>query len=418
MAFAGHCGLAINIDLLTIDPHAADWGDYKIRPEQVAVQRDEITLAALCNEEAGAVIQVRAQDRDHVLGVLRDHGLSAMAHVIGKPSAQDDIAIYRDGRCIYRRARSELQQIWSETSFRLSALRDDPDCAWEAFEAIADPAAGGLRLAPSFDPQEDIAAPFVASGARPRLAILREQGVNSHVEMAAAFDLAGFDTYDVHMSDLFAGRHRLSDFRGLVACGGFSYGDVLGAGAGWAKSVLFNAAMAEQFMLFFHRTDTFSLGVCNGCQMLAHLRALIPGAGAFPTFLANRSEQFEGRLVQVEVMDSPSVLFDGMAGSLIPIVVSNGEGRVSHVSANLQRASRPVLRFVDGQGQAARRYPDNPNGSPEGQTGFTSDDGRVTILMPHPERVFRSVQMSWTPADSGEFSPWMRIFRNARRWVA
>ena len=418
MAFAGHCGIAINIDLLTIDPHSADWGDFKIRPEQVAVQRDEITLKALFNEELGAVIQVRADDRDAVLGVLRAHGLSRFSHVIGKPQARDAIEFYRDGRCIYTEARAELQACWAQTSHRIAALRDDPACAAEEFARVHDTADPGLHLQLSFDPAHDIAAPFVATGARPRVAILREQGVNSQVEMAAAFDRAGFDAYDVHMTDLFSGRHRLEDFKGLVACGGFSYGDVLGAGAGWARSILFNAAQAEAFARFFQRPDTFSLGVCNGCQMMSLLKSIIPGAADWPRFLRNRSEQYEARLVQVEVMPSPSILLAGMAGSRLPIVVAHGEGQASFDSERQRIDSIPAMAFIENDGSTALRYPANPNGSPDGLTAFTTADGRATILMPHPERVFRSVQMSWRDPSLGEDSPWMRVFRNARAWLA
>ncbi len=425
MAFAGHCGLAINLDMLTIDPNTADLGGFNIRPAQMAVQRDESAIKALFNEELGAVIQVEADRRDAVLGLLREHGLATCSHVIGKPATQDEISIHQDGRCVYRAGRRELHQIWSETSLNMASLRDDPVCAQEAFDAIGRSAAANatgpdskdaLLVAPSFDPADDIAAPFIASGIRPKIAILREQGVNSHLEMAAAFDLAGFEAIDVPMADLFAGRQGLDQFKGLVACGGFSYGDVLGAGAGWARSILFNASMAEQFAVFFQRPDTFSLGVCNGCQMLSHLRSLIPGATAFPDFVRNRSEQFEGRLVQVEVMDSPSVLFQGMAGSRVPIVVSNAEGRVTSFTADADNA-QPMMRFVNGAGEVPQDYPANPNGSVQGLTGFTSQDGRVTILMPHPERVFRYAQMSWAPSNLTGYSPWMRIFRNARRWV-
>src|SRR5690606_10275042 len=327
MAFAGRCGVAVNLDLLTIDPDAEDWGDYKIRPEQVSVQRNEATLEAMFNEELGAVVQVRATDRDAVLGVLREAGLSKFSHVIGKPQAKETIEFFRDAKPVYTASRAELQQAWSETSYRIAALRDHPECAAQEFERIARADDPGLHLRLGFDPAEDIAAPFVARGARPRVAILREQGVNSQTEMAAAFDRAGFDAFDVHMTDLIEGRHKLADFRGLVACGGFSYGDVLGAGSGWAKSILFNAAMAEQFALFFGRADTFSLGVCNGCQMMSQLKAIIPGAAHWPRFLRNRSEQYEARLSMVEVLESPSVLFAGMAGSHVPIAVAHGEGR-------------------------------------------------------------------------------------------
>ncbi len=417
MAFAGHCGVGLNVDLLTIDQYVADWGDYKIRPEQVAVQRDERTLRALFCEEPGAVLQVRAEARDAVLGVLRAHRLSTMSHVIGKPQAHDTVDVWRDGRRIYRQSRAILQRIWSETSARIAALRDDPDCVVEEFERIERNDDPGLHVALSYDPGEDVAAPYVARGARPRIAILREQGVNSQTEIAAAFDRAGFESFDVHMTDLFAGRHRLADFRGLVACGGFSFGDVLGAGSGWAKSILYNAKMAEQFALFFQRPDTFTLGVCNGCQMLSQLKSIIPGAAAWPRFVRNRSEQYEARFSMVEVLESPSVLFAGMAGSRMPIAVAHGEGRAQFAADDQRDRARASLRFVENDGTPAERYPANPGGSPGGLTGFTSDDGRATILMPHPERVFRTIQMSWRDPSLGEDSPWMRLFRNARVWV-
>jgi phosphoribosylformylglycinamidine synthase len=417
MAFAGHCGVGLNVDLLTIDQYVADWGDYKIRPEQVAVQRDERTLRALFCEEPGAVLQVRAEARDAVLGVLREHGLSTMSHVVGKPQAHDTVDVWRDGRRVYRQSRAILQRVWSETSARIASLRDDPDCVIEEFERIERNDDPGLHVALRFDPDDDVAAPYVASGARPRIAILREQGVNSQTEIAAAFDRAGFDSFDVHMTDLFAGRHRLADFRGLVACGGFSFGDVLGAGSGWAKSILYNAQMAEQFALFFQRPDSFTLGVCNGCQMLSQLKSIIPGAAAWPRFVRNRSEQYEARFSMVEVLESPSMLFAGMAGSRMPIAVAHGEGRAQFASDEQRERAAASLRFVENDGAPAERYPANPGGSPGGLTGFTSEDGRATILMPHPERVFRTIQMSWRDPSLGEDSPWMRLFRNARVWV-
>ncbi|MEZ5730575.1 MAG: phosphoribosylformylglycinamidine synthase subunit PurQ, partial [Burkholderiaceae bacterium] len=300
MAFAGRCGVGVNLDMLTIDPSVSDWGDYKIRPEQVAVQRNELTLAALFNEELGAVLQVRAEDRDPVLRLLRDKGLGALSHAVGKPIEDDRIAFYRDGRCVFSEPRAELQRIWSETSYRIAALRDDPACAQEEFDSIPETDTPGLACEPVFDPAEDVAAPMIATGARPRVAILREQGVNGHLEMAAAFTQAGFEAIDVHMTDLASGRQRLDEFLGLAACGGFSYGDVLGAGSGWARSVLYNGPMAEAFSIFFSRSDTFSLGVCNGCQMLSQLKAIIPGAARWPRFVRNRSEQFEARLSMVE----------------------------------------------------------------------------------------------------------------------
>jgi phosphoribosylformylglycinamidine synthase len=424
MAFAGHCGVTLNLDMLTIDPHAADWGDFKIRPEQVAVQRNELTMKALFAEEAGVVLQVRQADRDAVLGALREAGLSRLSHVVGKPNDRDAIEIWRDAKKIWSESRAVLQSAWSETSYRIAALRDDPECAREEFERNGAGAQPPLSVHLSFDPADDIAAPYVATGVRPRVAVLREQGVNSQIEMAAAFDLAGFDAYDVHMTDLIEGRHRLADFAGLVACGGFSYGDVLGGGAGWARTILFNAALAEQFATFFQRPSSFTLGVCNGCQMLSQLKAIIPGAEHWPRFRANRSAQYEARFGAVEVLPSPSLFLAGMAGSRLPIAIAHGEGRVDHDRPEHAAAALGALRFVNGDGTLAEAYPANPNGSAGGLSGYTSADGRATILMPHPERVFRMVQWSWRPDDTlagaprvggaaGE-SPWMRVWRNAR----
>ena len=301
----------------------------------------------------------------------------------------------------------------------MQRLRDEPDCADEERDARIDADDPGLGWRLAFDPDEDVAAPFIARGARPLVAILREQGVNSQVEMAAAFDRAGFRTVDVHMTDLIDAGATLDGYHGLVACGGFSYGDVLGAGEGWAKSILFNARARSLFEAWFAREDRFTLGVCNGCQMLAALSGLIPGAAHWPRFRRNRSEQFEGRLSMVEIAATPSLFFSGMAGSQLPIAVAHGEGRAEYASASDEEAARAgvVMRFVDNRGRVASRYPANPNGSPDGIAGLTSEDGRVTILMPHPERVFRTVQNSWHPQSAGEDSGWMRIFRNARVWV-
>jgi phosphoribosylformylglycinamidine synthase len=299
----------------------------------------------------------------------------------------------------------------------MQALRDNPDCAAEEFARIAadDP---GLSAKLSFDQNDDIAAPYINS-AKPRMAILREQGVNGQVEMAASFDKAGFEAVDVHMSDILSGRVKLNDFRGLVACGGFSYGDVLGAGEGWAKSILFNDRARDQFEDFFNREDSFALGICNGCQMLSNLKSLIPGTDHWPHFVRNRSEQFEARLVMVEVQESSSVLLDGMAGSRMPIAVAHGEGRAEFASADAISAasSEVAIRYIENNGEIAARYPANPNGSPEGIAGLSNADGRVTIMMPHPERVIRTVTNSWHPDDWQESAPWMRLFRNARRWV-
>jgi phosphoribosylformylglycinamidine synthase len=299
----------------------------------------------------------------------------------------------------------------------MQRLRDDPRCADEEQESRLAPDDPGLSVVCPFDPDEDVAAPFVQRGARPRVAILREQGVNGQTEMAAAFDRAGFEAVDVHMTDLLAGRTTLAGFRGLAACGGFSYGDVLGAGEGWAKSILLHARTRDELARFFERRDTFALGVCNGCQMMSNLREIIPGAERWPRFVRNRSEQFEARLALVRIEPSPSVLLAGMAGARLPIAVAHGEGRVELLDA--ADASRLVVaaRFVDRHGQPTEHYPENPNGSAGGVTALTTPDGRVTILMPHPERVFRAVQLSWRPAGWREDSPWMRLFRNARVWV-
>ncbi|WP_299451372.1 phosphoribosylformylglycinamidine synthase [uncultured Pigmentiphaga sp.] len=424
MAFAGHTGLSINLDMLTLDPYASDWGDFKIRPDQVAVQRDELTIKALFAEEAGAVIQVPAASRNAVMEVLRGAGLSAHSHVIGEPNDRDEIEFYRDAKKIWSKPRAELGKAWSEVSRRIMALRDNPECAEAEFALWDNATDPGLSPRVGFDPQEDIAAPMIATGVRPRVAILREQGCNSQVEMAYAFDRAGFEAWDVHMTDLISGRIDLSGFKGLVAVGGFSYGDVLGAGEGWAKTIQYNAKLADMFAAYFGRGDTFTLGVCNGCQMLAALAPMIPGAQDWPRFTRNRSEKFEARLSLVEIPASPSIFFEGMAGSRIPIAVSHGEGYADFSQQGRADAAIAAMRFVDHLGNPTEVYPYNPNGSPGGLAGVTTADGRCTALMPHPERVFRNVQMSWSPESwgerdsGGEFSPWMRMFRNARRWTA
>jgi phosphoribosylformylglycinamidine synthase len=417
MAFAGRCGATLTIDVIAMDPLAADGGDFKIRPEQLAVRHNEHVLRALFNEEAGFVLQIRADEQGTVMQVLRAAGLGACSHTIGKPNARDRVEVWCDARALFERPRAELQQAWSEVSWRIARLRDHPDCADAEYARATDAEDRGLSMSLTFDAAEDVAAPFIARGARPRIAILREQGVNSQYEMASAFDRAGFTAVDVHMTDLLARRATLADFRGFAACGGFSYGDVLGGGGGWAKTILFNPVLAEQFALFFARTDTFALGVCNGCQMMSQLSALIPGAAAWPRFERNASEQFEGRLVMVEVADSPSLFLRGMAGSRLPIANAHGEGRAVFASDAERRAAVVALRYVDTHGRPTERYPHNPNGSPDGITGLTTPDGRFTVLMPHPERVRRTVQLSWQPPDLGEDSPWMRMFRNARVWL-
>ena len=417
MAFAGHCGISVNLDVLAIDPVASDWGDFKIRPAQVSVRRNELMLKALFSEELGAVLQVRAADQSAVMDVLRAAGLGSVSQIIGKPNAKDVVEFWCDAKPVFTRPRAELLKLWSETSWRIARLRDNPECADAEYQRASDALDRGLTLQLGYDAAEDIAAPFIATGARPRVAILREQGVNSQTEMAYAFHRAGFAAVDVHMTDLIEGRQTLADFAGLVACGGFSYGDVLGAGGGWAKTILYNPKLAEMFVAYFARPDSFALGVCNGCQMMSHLRSIIPGAVDWPRFERNASEQFEGRLVQVEVADSPSLFFAGMGRSRIPIANAHGEGRAVFASAEAQARAVVAMRYVDPQGQATERYPYNPNGSVAGVTGLTTADGRFTIVMPHPERVFRTVQMSWQPPGLGEDSPWMRMFRNARRWV-
>jgi phosphoribosylformylglycinamidine synthase len=417
MAFAGHCGVTLFLDVLALDPLAADSGDFKIRPEQVAVRRNEFLLRTLFNEELGLLLQIRVAERAEVMSALRAAGLGALSHIVGKPNPRDAIEVWCDARSVFTQPRADLQRIWSETSWRIARLRDNPECADAEYARSADSADRGLSMHLTFDPAEDVAATYIATGARPRIAILREQGVNSEYEMAAAFDRAGFAAVDVHMTDLIEGRANLADFPGFAACGGFSYGDVLGGGGGWAKTILFNPRLAEQFAKFFSRPDTFALGVCNGCQMMSQLAPMIPGARHWPRFARNASEQFEGRLVLVEVTESPSLFFIGMAGSRMPIANAHGEGRAIFADETARSSAIVAARYVDSSGAATDRYPYNPNGSPNGVTGLTTPDGRFSILMPHPERVRRTVQMSWQPPGLAEDSPWMRMFRNARRWL-
>ncbi len=376
-------------------------------------------VAALFSEELGAVLQLREPDVARAEAVFARHGLGALTRRIGSVAVGHRFRVAAAGRVLIDAERAEFRAVWSETTWRMQRLRDDPACADEERDARLDEGDPGLAWRLSFDASADVAAPFIAKGARPRVAILREQGVNSQVEMAAAFDRAGFAPVDVHMTDLIDAGATLEGFQGLVACGGFSYGDVLGAGEGWAKSILFNPRARSLFQAWFTRPDRFTLGVCNGCQMLAALAELIPGAACWPRFRRNRSEQFEGRLSMVEIAETNSLFFTDMAGSQLPIAVAHGEGRAEFASAADEAASRAslVLRFVDNRGEVATRYPANPNGSPQGAAGYASSDGRVTILMPHPERVFRTVQNSWHPAAAAEDSGWMRMFRNARVWV-
>lgn len=396
MAFAGHCGIKADISALG-DDH----------------------LASLFNEELGAVIQIRAQDGDDVARIFAEHGLSDCVYLLGEATAGDDFLLRAGEQEIYRESRARLRLWWAETTWQMQRMRDNPACADQEHQAKQVESDPGLNVVLGFDPREDIAAPYIARGHRPKLAVLREQGVNSHVEMAAAFHRAGFDAVDVHMSDILSGRTGLDDFHALVACGGFSYGDVLGAGEGWAKSILFNPRARDRFEAFFHRPQTLALGVCNGCQMMSNLRELIPGAEHWPRFVRNLSERFEARFSLVEVADSPSLLLAGMAGSRIPIAVSHGEGRVevrdeAHLAA-LEQHNLVAMRFVDNSGKVTEAYPANPNGSPNGITAVTSASGRATVMMPHPERVFRTVSNSWHPDGWGEDGPWMRMFRNARK---
>ena len=389
MTFAGRCGAIIDIE-----------GDL---------------LSSLFNEELGAVIQVSKTDEASVIDAFNKQGLADCVSVIGTAYTFQRIIVTQNGETVFEESRAKLQQAWSETSYKLQALRDNPSCAQQEFERIANNADKGLFSELSFDPRENIVAELTATKARPKVAILREQGVNGHVEMAAAFDKAGFESVDVHMSELILGQRDLAEFVGLAACGGFSYGDVLGAGEGWAKSILFNEHARQTFSDFFNRSDTFGLGVCNGCQMLSNLRELIPGAQAWPHFVRNESEQFEARVAMVEIQPSPSVLLSGMEGSQMPVAVAHGEGRVEYTKADEQ--GHVALRYIDHDGDVTEQFPFNPNGSVQGITGLTTDDGRFTIMMPHPERCFRTVQNSWSPEEWGEDGAWLRMFRNARKWV-
>jgi phosphoribosylformylglycinamidine synthase len=368
-------------------------------------------LALLFSEELGGVIQVANSKLAEVHAVLEENGAGWVD--IGTVEYDDQLSIYNDDEVVLRLDRIRMQREWSETSYRMQALRDNPQTAKEEFDRILDTEDPGLNVCLSFDPSEDIAAPIVG-GVKPRVAILREQGVNSQMEMAAAFMRAGFATVDVHMNDLIAGRDSLANYQGIAACGGFSFGDVLGAGGGWAKSILYQSVLRDEFAAFFERDDSFALGVCNGCQMLSHLRELIPGAEYWPAFRRNKSEQFEARLSLVEVVDSPSLFLAGMAGSYMPMVTSHGEGQAIFADGEAQARARIALRYLDNYGATAREYPANPNGSADGICGLASADGRVTIMMPHPERVARTTQNSWHPDDWGDDGPWMRIFRNAR----
>ncbi|MCX8649743.1 phosphoribosylformylglycinamidine synthase [Gilliamella sp. B2776] len=396
MAFAGHCGIDVDIHTLGSD-----------------------VIASLFNEELGAVIQIRGKDLDRVMACFKQFELSHAIHTLGKAKAGQQFIIRNNIAVVYSESRLTLRTWWAETTWQMQRLRDNPACADQEHQAKQNNDDPGLNVWLTFDPMQDLAAPYILKGVKPKVAILREQGINSHVEMAAAFNRAGFESIDVHMTDLLSGQVTLDQFHTLVACGGFSYGDVLGAGEGWAKSILFNEQARYEFEQFFHRNDTLSLGVCNGCQMMSNLKDLIPGADLWPRFVRNLSERFEGRFSLVQIQSSPSLFFTDMAGSHMPIAVSHGEGRVeirddAHLS-ELETSGLITVRYIDHFGNVTQQYPANPNGSPNGITAVTSSDGRATIMMPHPERVFRTVTNSWHPDNWGEDSPWMRIFRNARK---
>ncbi len=428
MAFAGRVGVSLNVDMLVLEGDGVsdsrmDVGDSKNWVGQVGARRAELTLKALFNEELGVVLQVRSEDRNAVMQTLRDHGLSKHSHVVGKTRSgatetQPSLQIWRDAKPIFSAPLHDLHQVWDSVSWKICQLRDNPVCAdaeHAAAGALQDP---GMHVHLPSGWRPSVAPALLLS--RPKVAVLREQGVNSHVEMAYAFTEAGFEAYDVHMTDLQTGRAKLADFAGVVACGGFSYGDTLGAGIGWARSITFNPALAAQFQAFFGRSDTFGLGVCNGCQMFAELADIIPGAQAWPRFTTNQSERFEARLSMVEVLESPSLFFQGLAGARLPIAVAHGEGFANFAHRGNAAQAIAAMRFVDNHGVATEAYPFNPNGSPEGLTALTTADGRFTAMMPHPERVFRNIQLSWRDAaqlDASSQSPWMELWRNARKWV-
>ena len=392
MAFAARCGLNIQLDSLGADP-----------------------LASLFSEETGCVLQVRADQLDQVVLFAKQAGLEDCLHVLGEPQADEAIEFSFGGKAVVNSSRAALEKIWSQPSFHIQQLRDNETCAAQEFELISDSSHRGLVAESRFDVDDDVAAPFIQSGVRPKAVILREQGVNGHAEMAAAFDRAGFTAVDVHMTDLLTGKHDLADFQLLAACGGFSYGDVLGAGSGWANNIIYNSRLEEQFNVFFNRSDVLALGVCNGCQMMSQLTSMIPGSTHWPKFVRNFSEQFEARLVNVKINSSPSLLLTGMENSILPVAVAHGEGRAdSENFATLERSGGIAMQYVNSAGEATEMYPFNPNGSPSGVAAVCNEDGRFTIMMPHPERLFRSVQYSWSPQDWEEDGPWMRMFRNAR----
>ena len=425
MAFAGHLGVSLNVDLLVTESDGiadsrAEYGDTKNWAEQVSGRREELTLRALFNEELGALVQVPTARRDEAIAILRGAGLGKHSHVVGKTNPRHVMEVWRDAKAVFSASLRDLHQAWDEVSWRICRLRDHPDYA-DAEHAAAgredDPGLHVHLAGRAFAPDRQRNAAPAIVGSAPKIAVLREQGVNSHVELSYAMAAAGFETYDVHMTDLQSGRMRLDMVQGFVACGGFSYGDTLGAGEGWARSIRFNAQLADQFATFFARSDVFALGICNGCQMLAALADMIPGAAAWPRFTKNRSEQFEARLSLVEVLPSPSIFFAEMAGSRLPIAVAHGEGYADFSQRGDAAAVHAVMRFVDHDGRPTETYPFNPNGSPGGLTAVTTADGRTTALMPHAERVFRDVQMSWPTGAAGGPSPWLEMFRSARRAV-
>lgn len=388
-----------------------------VKLDLTSLTKDADVFAALFNEELGGLMQVPAEKAARVAEVMREAGLASVCHFVGEVVDDDALTISANGAELARLDRADLQKAWTEVSWQIARGRDNPACADSEFARIERKEDTGLFAKTTFDVNEDVAAPMILTGVRPKIAILREQGVNSQTEMAAAFTRAGFDAYDVHMTDLLTGRADLAEFTGLACCGGFSYGDVLGAGGGWAKTILHNDRMVEMFRTFFNREDTFGLGICNGCQMMSHLRDLIPGASHWPEFVRNTSEQFEARLVNVEVLESPSIFFAGMAGSVMPVVNSHGEGRVQFLRPEDAALVKAAARFVDPCGNPTEVYPFNPNGSKGGLTSVTTEDGRFTIMMPHPERSHRAQQLSWHPAEWTDASGWMRMFRNARKWV-
>jgi phosphoribosylformylglycinamidine synthase len=395
MAFAGNVGVKINLNSLPGD-----------------------AIATLFNEELGGVMQIRSNQYAEIMAVLESFGLGDVVHLIGSLNDNADVEIWQSSELLFSKRVAELRQIWWQTSYQMQRLRDNPDCADQEMDQISRADDPGISPRLTFDPRSSLIefAPLNLTS-RPLVAILREQGVNGHFEMAAAFDKAAFTAVDVHMSDLFEGRHDLADFKGLVACGGFSFGDVLGAGGGWANSIAYSDKISDMFRAFFTRDDTFTLGVCNGCQMLSQLKTLIPGAQDWPVFHRNQSEQFEARFATVEIYESPSLFFTDMVGSRLPVAVAHGEGRAVFDSVEQAKASPVAMGYVDNEGDMTEDYPLNPNGSAFGITGLCNADGRVTIMMPHPERVFRTVTNSWAPPEWDDKGPWLRMFENARVWV-